>query len=92
MNLAVGYVRCSTDMQEDSVHQQKREIQKWADAHDYKLIEWYEDEGRSGIYFEHRPAMPFLYTMNLAGGDPTIRARTHIGNFTLNALESKFES
>ncbi|HWP81081.1 MAG TPA: recombinase family protein, partial [Bacteroidota bacterium] len=56
MKIAVGYVRCSTDMQDDSVEQQKQEIQKWAAANDYKIIEWYEDEGKSGTSFEKRPA------------------------------------
>jgi len=56
MRIAVGYVRCSTDMQDDSVDQQKREIQKWADGNDCKIIDWYEDEGKSGVSFEKRPA------------------------------------
>ena len=56
MNLAAGYVRCSTDMQDDSVEQQKLEIQKWADANQFRILHWYEDEGKSGTSFDKRPA------------------------------------
>lgn len=56
MKIAVGYLRCSTDMQDDSVEQQRREVQKWADANDFQIIRWYEDEGKSGTTFEKRPA------------------------------------
>ena len=38
MKIAVGYVRCSTDMQDDSVKQQKREIQKWASENDFTIL------------------------------------------------------
>ncbi|MBS3915217.1 MAG: recombinase family protein [Bacteroidetes bacterium] len=55
-NLAVGYVRCSTEMQDDSVEQQKKEIQKWADTNGMKVIEWFEDESKSGTSFDKRPA------------------------------------
>lgn len=56
MKIAVGYVRCSTDMQDDSVDQQKKEIQKWASENDYSILRWYEDEGKSGMSFEKRSA------------------------------------
>ena len=52
---AVGYVRCSTDMQDDSIRQQRAEIEKYATAHDYNLVDWYEDEGFSGTTFLKRP-------------------------------------
>lgn len=54
MKIAVGYVRCSTDMQDDSIDQQKRAIETWAIANEYKVIEWFEDEGKSGTSFEKR--------------------------------------
>jgi len=54
MKIAVGYVRCSTDMQDDSVKQQKNEIQKWASENDFTILRWYEDEGKSGTSFEKR--------------------------------------
>ena len=56
MKIAVGYVRCSTDMQDDSVKQQKNEIQKWASENDFTILRWYEDEGKSGTSFEKRSA------------------------------------
>ena len=55
MNLAVGYVRCSTEMQDDSVPQQKHAIQEWAEKNGFNVINWYVDEGRSGTSFEKRP-------------------------------------
>src|ERR1051326_1050688 len=54
--IAVGYVRCSTDMQEDSPRQQQESIQKFADAQGYNIVEWYIDFGISGTSFEKRPA------------------------------------
>ena len=60
MKLAVGYVRCSTEMQEDSPDQQKKEIQHFADSHGYELIDWYIDFGRSGTTFKERPAFQRL--------------------------------
>ena len=56
MKIAVGYVRCSTDMQDDSLKQQKNEIQKWASENDFTILRWYEDEGKSGTSFEKRSA------------------------------------
>lgn len=60
MKIAVGYVRCSTDMQDDSIDQQKQAIEKWAKDHSFKIIGWYEDEGKSGTSFEKRPAFTQL--------------------------------
>ena len=52
---AVGYVRCSTDQQEDSPDQQKREIQAYAQKHDLEIVDWYVDFGKSGTTFDQRP-------------------------------------
>ena len=52
---AVGYVRCSTDMQDDSINQQKIVISEWAKKNKLKIIGWYEDEGKSGTTFNERP-------------------------------------
>jgi site-specific DNA recombinase len=57
---AVGYVRCSTDSQDDSIRQQKVEISSWAEKNNIKIIRWYEDEGFSGTTFESRPAFTKL--------------------------------
>ena len=52
---AVGYVRCSTELQEDSPEQQKQEIAKFAEQTGYAIEEWFVDFGRSGTTFEERP-------------------------------------
>jgi len=36
---AVGYVRCSTEMQEDSPDQQKKEILAYAERMGYRIVE-----------------------------------------------------
>ena len=51
---AVGYVRCSTEMQEDSPDQQKREILKFSEAQGYEIKEWFVDFGVSGTTFDQR--------------------------------------
>lgn len=55
LNTAVAYVRCSTEMQDDSVAQQKKDISQWAEINRLQIIDWYEDEGRSGTSFLKRP-------------------------------------
>jgi len=57
---AVGYVRCSTDMQEDSPEQQRKEILAFADQRGLEIIEWFEDVGKSGTTFDYRPAIQRL--------------------------------
>ena len=42
---AVGYIRMSTDKQEDSPAQQKAEITYLAQPEGYRIIRWYEDHG-----------------------------------------------
>src|SRR5271157_5731807 len=56
MKIAVGYLRCSTDMQDGSIEQQKKAIEVWAKANAYKVIDWFVDDGKSGTSFEQRPA------------------------------------
>ena len=68
LKIAAGYVRCSTEQQDDSIDQQKREISKWADQGGYKVIRWFEDEGKSGTSFEKRPA--FVEMKNRVECDP----------------------
>ncbi len=45
---AVGYIRMSTDKQEDSPEQQRFEILKMADGLGYHIVRWYEDHAISG--------------------------------------------
>jgi site-specific DNA recombinase len=65
---AVGYVRCSTEMQEDSPDQQKREIEKFAASSGYSISEWFEDFGESGTSFE-RPGFQRLLKKVESGVD-----------------------
>ena len=58
---AVGYVRCSTDMQADtSPEQQRRIISQWAESNQYEIIRWYEDAGKSGTSFDKRTSFLML--------------------------------
>ena len=54
LKVAVGYVRCSTDQQEDSPDQQKKAVLEFAAARGYRITEWYVDFGKSGTTFEQR--------------------------------------
>ncbi len=45
---AVGYIRMSTDKQEESPAQQKVEVLKLADKHGFHIIRWYQDDAISG--------------------------------------------
>jgi DNA invertase Pin-like site-specific DNA recombinase len=53
--IGVGYVRCSTEMQEGSPEQQIKEIEKWASQNEFKVLRWYIDRGKSGTTFIKRP-------------------------------------
>lgn len=58
--IAAGYVRCSTEMQEDSPEQQKKEIETFAALRKFKIVEWFVDFGKSGTTFDRRPAFQRL--------------------------------
>jgi len=45
---AVGYLRRSSDKQEQSLPDQKREIIKYAKANGYRVLRWYQDDAISG--------------------------------------------
>ena len=45
---AVGYLRRSTGKQEKSLVDQRREIKRYADLHNYSIIRWYVDDAISG--------------------------------------------
>ncbi len=56
MKTAVAYLRCSTDVQSDtSIPDQQHEISVWASKQDFEVIEWFKDEGKSGITHQQRP-------------------------------------
>lgn len=69
MKLAVGYIRCSNDEQSStSIPQQRGEIEKWARSNDFKIIEWFIDEGKSGTDFRKRPS--FMRMTRTIEGSP----------------------
>ena len=45
---AIGYVRRSTDRQEQSIPDQKKAIEKYTDDHDLRLLRFYVDDAISG--------------------------------------------
>jgi len=47
-NRAVGYVRRSTDRQEQSIPDQKKALQDYATEHGFRLIKFYVDDAISG--------------------------------------------
>ena len=51
---AVGYIRMSSDKQEASPEQQRKEIIALAERDGYRIIRWYVDEGISGDATEKR--------------------------------------
>ena len=51
---AVGYLRRSTDKQDESVAIQKKEITKFAHRDGFNIVDWYIDDGISG-HDEDRP-------------------------------------
>lgn len=51
---AVGYLRRSTEKQEQSLVDQRREIKRYAGDHGYQIVRWYEDDGICGDATEKR--------------------------------------
>jgi len=54
MKKAVGYLRRSTDKQEQSLEDQKREIIAFAKREGFELTGWYADDAISGAFSENR--------------------------------------
>jgi site-specific DNA recombinase len=51
---AVGYLRRSTDRQEQSLADQRRAIVAYAEQHGYEILHWFEDDAISGASVEGR--------------------------------------
>jgi DNA invertase Pin-like site-specific DNA recombinase len=58
--LAAAYIRMSTDKQEDSPARQRAEIERYAAAHGYTIVAWYEDHGKTGTTSAKRPGFQRL--------------------------------
>ncbi len=54
MKNAVGYLRRSTDKQEQSLEDQKREILEFAKREGFEITGWYTDDAISGAFSENR--------------------------------------
>lgn len=67
-NKAIAYARCSTDIQESSIEQQKKAVETYASQNGLTIIKWFEDEGKSGRNAEKREAfmelMEYVKTCN----------------------------
>jgi site-specific DNA recombinase len=64
---AVGYIRMSTDKQEDSPARQRRDIEALAERMGYRILSWYEDHGLTGTESANRPEFRRLLE-NAKGG------------------------
>lgn len=48
MKPAVGYIRMSSDQQQDSPARQRKDIEAMAKRLGYRIVRWYEDHGLTG--------------------------------------------
>jgi DNA invertase Pin-like site-specific DNA recombinase len=64
---AVGYIRMSTDKQEDSPARQRGEIERMAAKGGYVILCWYEDHGLTGTESLNRPEFQRLLKDAAAG-------------------------
>ena len=53
---AVGYLRRSTDRQEQSIGDQRKAIERYAEEHGFELLDFYTDDAISGTSSEERKA------------------------------------
>ncbi len=58
---AAQYLRMSTDLQKLSLAYQVGTIQQYADTHGFKIIQSYEDRGRSGLTLKQRLGLAQLH-------------------------------
>jgi site-specific DNA recombinase len=63
-----GYLRMSSDKQDTSLADQRKEITEYAAKHGYRVVRWYEDEGISGWKNKQRHGFHALIN-DAPGGD-----------------------
>lgn len=64
---AVGYIRMSTDKQEDSPARQRADIETFARANGFRIVLWFEDHGKSGTESKNRPEFQRLLKLSKSG-------------------------
>ncbi len=69
MTRAIGYVRRSTDRQEESLDQQRAQLHAYAKSHGWELVAIYEDDAISGSELNR----PGLGQLRSAAQDPTVQ-------------------
>jgi len=67
---AVGYLRRSTDRQEQSIGDQRTAIERYAEEHGFEVLDWYVDDAISGTTSDERKAFLQLIADATASGCP----------------------
>src|SRR5580658_8459587 len=62
------YLRMSTDHQQFSLRSQAAAIKQYADKNGFRIVQTYEDPGRSGLMLKHRKGLAQLLHDVVAGG------------------------
>jgi DNA invertase Pin-like site-specific DNA recombinase len=70
---AAQYLRMSTDQQKLSLAYQAATIQRYADTRGFKIVQSYEDRGRSGLTLKHRVGLAQLL-QDVVGGEQEFKA------------------
>lgn len=66
---SVGYLRRSTDKQEQSLDDQRREIERYAARNGYSVVRWFQDDGISGDDTERRAGFQSMHKEACNGRD-----------------------
>src|SRR5580700_4610602 len=69
---AAQYLRMSTEDQKYSLDNQAAAIQKYADLHDFEIVQTYSDTAKSGVVLRNRAALQQLL-QDVVGGKPRYR-------------------
>ena len=63
MKPTAAYLRCSTELQQLSISDQKKEILEYAGKMNFEVVRWFVDEGKSGVLTKGRPAFGEMTAM-----------------------------
>lgn len=89
LSTAFGYIRVSTHMQEElSPDAQKREIQRWADAHKIQILRWFQDTGISGKKASNRSDFQQMISLAKEAAHPDYILTWKFSRFARNQEES----